>query len=144
MSSGIEDFGSMNYELFGFLVLAWVIVYFCIWRSVKTTGKVVMFTATFPYLLLIAFLIRGCTLPGAMEGIRYFAEPQWDQMLQSKVWIYAASQVFNSVGIGEFIFVDLQKDEFFLIGKNFVKSSITYKQVVFLSRVCKIHVEDLL
>ena len=113
MSSGIEDFGSMNYELFGFLVLAWVIVYFCIWRSVKTTGKVVMFTATFPYLLLIAFLIRGCTLPGAMEGIRYFAEPQWDQMLQSKVWIYAASQVFNSVGIGEFIFVDLQKYKFF-------------------------------
>ena len=131
MSSGIEDFGSMNYELFGFLVLAWVIVYFCIWRSVKTTGKVVMFTATFPYLLLIAFLIRGCTLPGAMEGIRYFAEPQWDQMLQSKVWIYAASQVFNSVGIGEFIFVDLQKDKFFLIGENFVKSSTLYKQVVF-------------
>ena len=26
------------------------------------------FTATFPYLLLMAFLIRGLTLPGAMEG----------------------------------------------------------------------------
>ena len=126
MSSGIEDFGSINYELFGFLILAWVIVYFCIWRSVKTTGKVVMFTATFPYLLLIAFLIRGCTLPGAMEGIRYFAEPQWDQMLQSKVWIYAASQVFNSVGIGEFKIVDLQKDKFFIISKNFVKSATVY------------------
>ena len=53
MSSGIEDFGQINWELFGFLVLAWIIVYFCIWKSVKTTGKVVMFTATFPYVLLI-------------------------------------------------------------------------------------------
>ena len=64
MSSGIENFGSINYELLGFLALAWVVVYFCIWKSVKTTGKVVYFTATFPYLLLVAFLIRGLTLPG--------------------------------------------------------------------------------
>ena len=99
MSTGIEDFGTVNWELFGFLVLAWIIVYFCIWKSVKTTGKVVMFTATFPYILLIAFVIRGCTLPGAMNGINYFIQPQWDKMLESKVWIYAAAQVFNSVGI---------------------------------------------
>ena len=39
MSTGIEDFGNINLELLGFLVLAWIIVYFCIWKSVKTTGK---------------------------------------------------------------------------------------------------------
>ena len=99
MTAGIEDFGTINYELLGFLALAWIVVYFCIWKSVRTTGKVVFFTATFPYVLLIAFLIRGLTLPGAMDGIRFFIEPQWDKMLESKVWIYAAAQVFNSVGI---------------------------------------------
>ena len=93
MSSGIEDFGNINLELLGFLFLAWVIVYFCIWKSVKTTGKVVFFTATFPYLLLLAFLVRGLTLPGAMDGIDFFIKPQWDKMLESKVWIYAAAQV---------------------------------------------------
>ena len=85
MSLDIEDFGSISWELFGFLVLAWVIVYFCIWKSVKATGKVVFFTATFPYVLLIGFLVRGCTLPGAIDGIRFFIEPQWDKMLESKV-----------------------------------------------------------
>lgn len=99
LTSGIEEFGTVQWELFGFLVLAWVLVYFCIWKSVKTTGKVVYFTATFPYVLLIAFLVRGCTLPGAMTGIKYFIQPQWDKMLESKVWIYAAAQVFNSIGI---------------------------------------------
>ena len=95
MSSGIEDFGKINLELLGFLFLAWVIVYFCIWKSVRTTGKVVFFTATFPYLLLLAFLVRGLTLPGAMDGINFFVKLQWDQMLESKVWIYAAAQVTN-------------------------------------------------
>ena len=99
MSTGIEDFGTINWELFGLLALAWVVVYFCIWKSVKTTGKVVYFTATFPYVLLIAFLIRGVTLEGAIDGINYLVEPKWDKMLESKVWIYAAAQVFNSIGI---------------------------------------------
>ena len=88
MSSRIEDFGNISWELFGCLVLAWIIVYFCIWKSVKATGKVVFFTALFPYVLLIGFLVRGCTLPGAIDGIRFFIEPQWEKMLESKVFIF--------------------------------------------------------
>ena len=85
MSTGIEDFGNINLELLGFLFLAWVIVYFCIWKSVKATGKVVYFTATVPYLLLFAFLIRAVTLEGAMDGILYLLSPRWCKMLDSKV-----------------------------------------------------------
>ena len=100
MTAGIEDMGSIRWELLGLLVLAWIIVYFCIWKSVKATGKVVYFTATVPYVLLFVFLGRGLTLPGAMEGLRFFLEPKWEKMLEAKVWVYAAAQVFNSVGIG--------------------------------------------
>ena len=60
-------------------------MYFCIWKSVKATGKVVYFTATAPYVLLIAFLIRAVTLEGSTDGILYFVKPQWDKMLDSKV-----------------------------------------------------------
>ena len=34
-----------------------------------------------------------------MDGLSYFFTPQWDQMLEPKVWVYAAAQVFNSIGI---------------------------------------------
>lgn len=99
ITKGIEDFGSIRWELFGLLILAWVIVYFCLWKSVKATGKVVYFTATVPYVLLIVFLIRALRLPGAMDGLRFFLEPQWEKMLEARVWVYAAAQVFNSIGI---------------------------------------------
>eukprot|EP00095_Tigriopus_kingsejongensis_P003138 maker-scaffold438_size171652-snap-gene-0.42 protein:Tk03138 transcript:maker-scaffold438_size171652-snap-gene-0.42-mRNA-1 annotation:"hypothetical protein DAPPUDRAFT_203278" len=99
MTDGIHNFGTIRWELLGLLVLAWIIVYFCLWKSVKATGKVVYFTATVPYVLLIVFLVRGLTLPGAWDGIRFFLEPQWEKMMEAKVWVYAAAQVFNSIGI---------------------------------------------
>ena len=93
MTPGIEWMGSLRLELLGLLVLAWIIVYFCIWKSIKATGKVVYFTATVPYLLLFVFMARGCTLPGAMEGLKFLFYPKWEMMLDAKVWVYAAAQV---------------------------------------------------
>lgn len=43
------------------------------------------FTATFPYLVLLALLIRGATLPGAFNGIKYYLLPQWSELLSLRV-----------------------------------------------------------
>lgn len=56
-------------------------------------------SATFPYLVLLILVIRGCTLPGAKEGLLYFFKPKWSDLLKAKVWIKAAQQNFNSIGI---------------------------------------------
>lgn len=40
ITSGIHDLGALRWELALCLLLAWVICYFCIWKGVKTTGKV--------------------------------------------------------------------------------------------------------
>ena len=50
-------------------------------------------TATLPILLLATFVVRGLTLPGAMDGVRFFFLPNWHKVMEPRVWINAASQV---------------------------------------------------
>lgn len=103
-TSGIEEFGSIRWELFGLLILTWVLIYFFVFRGTKSIGKIVWFTAIFPYIMLTALLIRGCTLTGAMEGIEYFlglnGKGDWSKLKDIQVWVNATSQIFNSIGIG--------------------------------------------
>jgi solute carrier family 6 amino acid transporter-like protein 5/7/9/14 len=61
--------------------------------------QVVYFTATFPYVILIALLVRGCLLPGADRGLYYLFGPQWEKLLELKPWRKAAEQMFFSLGI---------------------------------------------
>lgn len=56
-------------------------------------------TAILPYLVIVVFLVRGCTLPGAEIGLKKFFIPQWDMLTDTNVWVYAAIQNFNSIGV---------------------------------------------
>nr|XP_030689930.1 sodium-dependent proline transporter isoform X2 [Globicephala melas] len=99
-SRGIGSPGQIRWNLCLCLLLAWVIVFLCILKGVKSSGKVVYFTATFPYLILLMLLVRGVTLPGAWKGIQFYLTPQFHHLLSSKVWIEAALQIFYSLGVG--------------------------------------------
>uniref|UniRef100_A0A8D3CL22 Transporter n=1 Tax=Scophthalmus maximus TaxID=52904 RepID=A0A8D3CL22_SCOMX len=98
ISSGLGEPGHFNWELMLCLMAVWVMVYFCVWKGVKSTGKIVYFTATFPYVVLIILLVRGVTLPGAYTGIMYYIKPDWSKL--QEVWIDAGTQIFFSYAIG--------------------------------------------
>lgn len=83
-------------------------------------------TATFPYVMLLVLLVRGVTLPGALDGIIYYLYPDlsrltdpqvrrpyfpaqrphpcWDSPSTCppprQVWMDAGTQVFFSYAIG--------------------------------------------
>ncbi len=40
ISSGIENMGGIRWELLGCLILAWIVVFLCLIRGVKSSGKV--------------------------------------------------------------------------------------------------------
>jgi len=40
ISDGIGTAGEVRFELAMCLLLAWVIVYFCVWKGIKSAGKV--------------------------------------------------------------------------------------------------------
>lgn len=71
MSRGIEYPGIMRWDLVACLMCAWILVYFAIWKSIKSSGKVRYFTATLPFILIIIFLGRAVTLDGAQYGLRF-------------------------------------------------------------------------
>ena len=43
------------------------------------------FTATAPYLLMTILFVRGVTLPGAAEGLKYYVVPVWGKLLDPQV-----------------------------------------------------------
>ncbi|XP_068808987.1 sodium- and chloride-dependent glycine transporter 1 isoform X1 [Struthio camelus] len=98
LSDDIGNLGEVRLPLLGCLGVSWVVVFLCLIKGVKSSGKVVYFTATFPYVVLTILFVRGITLEGAITGITYYLTPQWDRILNAKVWGDAASQIFYSLG----------------------------------------------
>ncbi|CAH3024764.1 unnamed protein product [Porites evermanni] len=100
LSNGLNEPGPVNWDLALCLLLAWIICYLCVSRGIKTSGKVVYFTATAPYILITVLLIRAVTLPGAGEGIKFYLKPDWSRLKDGQVWLDAGTQVFYSYSIG--------------------------------------------
>uniref|UniRef100_A0A1I8FH99 DUF418 domain-containing protein n=1 Tax=Macrostomum lignano TaxID=282301 RepID=A0A1I8FH99_9PLAT len=61
--------GPLRWDMSLCLLLAWIIVFLSLSKGIKSSGKVVYFTALFPYAVLIILLIRGVTLPGCGNGL---------------------------------------------------------------------------
>uniref|UniRef100_H2ZDJ1 Transporter n=1 Tax=Ciona savignyi TaxID=51511 RepID=H2ZDJ1_CIOSA len=98
LTDSIDNIGGIQWELMGLLVLAWIIVFVCLFKGVKWSGKVVYFTATFPYVVLFILLIRGSMEEGAINGIHYYLTPNITKLQDVKVWSDAAVQIFYSLG----------------------------------------------
>lgn len=99
-SEGLHDLGTIKWDIALCLLVVYLICYFSLWKGISTSGKVVWFTALFPYAVLLILLIRGVTLPGSLEGIRYYLSPNFSAISKAEVWVDAATQVFFSLGPG--------------------------------------------
>ncbi len=74
------------------MAAAWLILCVSLLRGIRSSGRVVYFTALFPYVVLVALCARGVTLPGAEEGLMRYFKPQWFRLATLAIWTDAATQ----------------------------------------------------
>ncbi|XP_023345214.1 sodium- and chloride-dependent transporter XTRP3A [Eurytemora carolleeae] len=98
-SDSIENFDGINWKILMYLTLSWIMVYLILMKGIASSGKVVYFTAMFPYVVLTIFFFRGLTLQGALIGLQHMLTPKLEKLLEPTVWLDAANQVFYSFGL---------------------------------------------
>ncbi|KAG5669729.1 hypothetical protein PVAND_000024 [Polypedilum vanderplanki] len=94
-----DGIGEPNWTLVIFLAISWSIVFLTLIKGVRSSGKASYVLAIFPYLVLSILFVRAITLPGSLNGIKYFLTPQWDKILEIKVWYAAVTQCFFSLSV---------------------------------------------
>jgi len=100
-NEGLEHgLGGMQWELAGCLVIAWVVVYLIIAKGLHSSGKIIWFTALFPYFVMFILLGRALTLPGAFDGLWYYVHVDWSKLLDGETWIDGATQIFFAYSVG--------------------------------------------
>ena len=139
------------------LFVSYVLIYFSIWKGVESTGKVVYFTALFPYVLLLILLIRGLTLQGAGTGLYYLFYPDWSKLGNAKVWRDGVDQVIFSSGIafGPLVFYStfrkpdekIMKSSFWLpiinSGTSILAAMVLFSFLGHISSTTGIKIEDI-
>ena len=129
-STGIDEYGGQNWPLFIIYVLSMLTCHFIIKNGVKSTGNLIIYTASSPFVILFLLLVRGLFLSGAGEGLAYLFKPDWSKLWTRDIWVDAMVQVFFqfSMGIGTVVGLASMKPrrENFLTGVQAIPIAILF------------------
>ena len=100
ISDSITQLGGLNTHLIVPFAIVWVIIAFIMYRGINK-GIDLACKICMPILAVsvVIIVIRGLTLPGAIDGIAYMFTPDWSAITKSDVWVAAYGQVFFSLSI---------------------------------------------
>ena len=104
-SGGPGEVGWPVWPLVIGMALTWLTIYLILRKGVRNVSKVVMVTVPLPTILLGVILIRGLTLPGSMDGIRYYLTPDFSQLKNPQIWLRAYGQVFFSLSLASGVMI---------------------------------------
>jgi NSS family neurotransmitter:Na+ symporter len=95
-----NNFSSSSQPIY-FHLISILLVGYIVFRGVtRGIEKVSKFLVPSLLIILIILFIRAVTLPGAIEGIKYFFTPKLDIILDYKVWLNALTQNAWDTGAG--------------------------------------------
>jgi len=100
VSEGPWSLGAPNLAVIGGLAVVWFSMWVICSRGIqKGIEKACKIFIPLLVILVSILLIRGLTLPGAFEGIKWYVKPDFSVLKNPKVWMDAYSQTFFSLTI---------------------------------------------
>ena len=100
LSSGPDVIGGLQWPLVAGLAFTWLVLYLIVFKGARIIGKVSIWLVCIPWLLLIVLVVRGLTLPGAVDGLNYYLTPNLAALGDGKVWFAALSQIAFTLSVG--------------------------------------------
>jgi len=101
VTDSARELGGINTSLILPFIIIWGIVAFIMYRGISR-GIEIACKICLPILVVLVFIlvIRGVTLPGAIDGLEYMFKPDWSALTKADVWVAAYGQIFFSLSIG--------------------------------------------
>ncbi|XP_064476739.1 sodium-dependent nutrient amino acid transporter 1-like [Ornithodoros turicata] len=134
-SRGISDLKPMKLDLTISSFIVWLQMYFLTARGMRCMGKVLLVTATCPYIMFLAMLMRGVSLDGASVGVSVIFIPNWRSIFTLDCWRTAIEQSVLSLGIAtgcvmvlashSDFYNDVFQDSCFIVILNFIWGLLT-------------------
>lgn len=100
LTTGAEVWGGFSWPVVLALVAVYAGVYGCIFKGLKSVGKVVKWTVPLPFVLLLALFVNSLFLEGSSDGFAYLLVPDWSYLTRPELWKNALTQAFFSMNIG--------------------------------------------
>ena len=107
ISGGIHEMGNVKWDLCLCLLLTYIFISISIMKGLKNSRVLLYIIVCTPYLLLSTLLVKGITLPGSVNGIKFYLMPDWNRLADSRVWTDAGTQVFFSYNICSGVLITL-------------------------------------
>jgi NSS family neurotransmitter:Na+ symporter len=92
--------GGMQWKVVLTTAIVWAVTYWLLRRGVSK-GIELAARILIPTLVVMigVIVIRGLTLPGAVDGLNVLLTPDFGELLNPQVWVAAYGQIFFSIGV---------------------------------------------
>jgi neurotransmitter:Na+ symporter, NSS family len=98
-SNGFENFAGLSLPVLIALIIAWVIVFFCIKNGRESIKKSFIFIVPAGLALLMLFFLYSLSLDNAISGVYSFIKADFSELLSLNLWISAFSLAVLSLGV---------------------------------------------
>jgi len=99
ISEWVSQKWSLSIPVFWWTLISLILLYFFTRNSAKSVSKVIVYTATLPFITLIILAIKWVTLPGAELGLNYILSFEPAKLWSLSTWTAAAGQIFFTLSL---------------------------------------------